>query len=296
MYCDNAEGMVFRPPSEANSFILRVTIGCAHNRCTFCAMYRDVAFRLRSYPEIKRQIDYAAQAAPRLRRVFLADGNALCLKTDLLLAIMADLRQAFPKLNRVTCYGGPGDILRKSPAELAALKAAGLQIIYLGIESGDDTVLAAVCKGVNAAQMIEAGQRVLHAGIKLSAMIILGLGGKASTHRHAVNSAAVVNAINPTMLSTLTLMLHAGTPLRQAADRGDFQPLSPYELVRELKEFVSRLELTRPSIFRANHASNLLPLAATLPADKERLLAEIDYGLQCLKGQTTPTYNNRGTF
>ena len=165
MYCDNAEGMVFRPPSEANSFILRVTIGCAHNRCTFCGMYRDVLFRARSYPEIKRQIDFAAHASPLLRRVFLADGNALCLSSDMLLQIMADLKQAFPKLSRITCYGGPNDILRKSPAELSALKDAGLQIIYLGIESGDDETLAAVCKGSDAAGMIAAGRKVLEAGI-----------------------------------------------------------------------------------------------------------------------------------
>ncbi|MDU4960538.1 MAG: radical SAM protein [Sporomusaceae bacterium] len=296
MYCDDAEGMVFRPPSEANSFILRVTIGCAHNRCSFCAMYRDVRFRVRSYPEIKRQIDHAAAAAPRLRRVFLADGNALCLKTELLLTIMADLRQAFPKLSRIACYGGPGDILRKSPAELIALKAAGLQIIYLGIESGDDAVLSAVCKGVTAAQMTDAGLRVLNAGIKLSAMIILGLGGRKNSARHAANSAAVVNAVNPTMLSTLSLMLHDGTPLRRAADAGEFQPLSPYELGLELKEFVSRLEVTSPCIFRANHPSNLLPLAATLPVDKDRLLARIDDGLELLKGQIEPTYNNQGPF
>ncbi|MDF2500148.1 MAG: Radical domain protein [Anaerosporomusa subterranea] len=296
MYCDIAEGMVFRPPSEANSFILRVTIGCAHNRCTFCGMYRDVAFRMRSYPEIKRQIDYAAQAAPQLRRVFLADGNALCLKNDLLLKIMADLKQSFPKLSRITCYGGPNDILRKSPAELSALKEAGLQIIYLGIESGDDAVLTSICKGADAAGMVEAGRRVLGAGIKLSAMVILGLGGKERSSQHAINSAAVVNAINPTMLSALTLMLHEGTPLRDAADRGEFQLLSPYEFVLELKEFVSQLDLAHPCIFRANHASNLLPLAGTLPADKQALLAQINYGLEVLKGKTTPTYNDRGTF
>ncbi len=296
MYCDNAEGMVFRPPSEANSFILRVTIGCAHNRCTFCGMYQDVAFRMRSYPEITRQIDYAARVSPQLRRVFLADGNALCLQTDLLLRIMADLKQAFPKLSRVTCYGGPNDILRKSPAELEALKAAGLQMIYLGIESGDDEVLASVCKGVNAASMVEAGQKVISAGIKLSAMVILGLGGKERSTQHAIHSAEVVNAINPTMLSALTLMLHEGTPLRAAADRGYFQPLSPYEFVLELKEFVSRLDVSQPCIFRSNHSSNMLPLAGTLPGNKPELLAQIDYALRVLRAETTPTYNDRGAF
>lgn len=296
MYYDNAEGMVFRPPSEANSFILRVTIGCAHNRCTFCGMYKDVAFRTRTYAEIKQQIDYAAQFSPSLRRVFLADGNALCLNTDILLQIMADLRQAFPKLSRTTCYGGPKDILRKSQEELVALKEAGLQMIYLGIESGDDQVLATVCKGSDAIGMIEAGKKVMAAEIKLSAMVILGLGGKERSLQHAINTASVVNAINPTMLSALTLMLHPGTPLREAADKGHFLPLSPYELVVELNELVSRLDLARPCIFRANHASNMLPLAGTLPADKQDLLSNIAYALQALKGKTKPTYNDHGNF
>lgn len=296
MYFDTAEGMVFRPPSEAKSFLLRVTIGCAHNRCTFCGMYRGVSFRTRPYAEIKHQIDAAAKVAPHIRRVFLADGNALCLKTDTLLTIMADLRHSLPKLSRITCYGGPGDILRKSPEELAALKEAGLQIIYLGIESGDDEVLTSVCKGVTAAEMVEAGRKVLAAGIKLSAMVILGLGGKSRSTEHALHSAVVVNAINPTMLSALTLMLHDDTPLRQAADKGEFQPLSPYEIVEELKQFVSHLALPHACIFRANHASNLLPLAGTLPSDKQALLSQIEYGLGALKGETTPTYNDQGNF
>lgn len=296
MYYDNAEGMVFRPPSEANSFILRVTIGCAHNRCSFCGMYRDVTFRVRPYQEIKRQIDLAADEAPYLRRVFLADGNALCLQTDTLLKIMSDLRLSLPKLSRVTCYGGPNDILRKSPEELSALKEAGLQIVYLGIESGDDQVLASVCKGVDAAGMVKAGRKVLDAGIKLSAMVILGLGGKERSSQHAANTAAVVNAINPTMLSALTLMLHPGTPLREAADKGSFKPLSPYDFVAELQEIVSRLDLAQPCIFRANHASNLLPLAGTLPQDKQELMLQINQALQALKGMTKPIYNDRGNF
>ncbi len=296
MYYDNAEGMVFRPPSEANSLILRVTIGCSHNACAFCAMYRDVQFRARPPEEVAALIARAARYWPDARRIFLADGNALVLATDRLLSILAQLKAAFPKLARVTCYGGPADILRKTTDELAALKAAGLQIIYLGVESGDDQTLAAVCKGATADEMITAGRRVLDAGLKLSVMVILGLGGEARSHEHALGTARVVSAISPTMLSALTTMLHQGTPLRAAADRGDFRPLSPYALLQELKLMMEHIDVAGPTIFRSNHVSNFLPLAGTLPGDKAQLLADIDEVITVFKDKTTPTYNDDGPF
>ena len=293
---DNAEGMVFRPPSEANSFILRVTIGCAHNRCTFCSMYRDVQFRARPMSEIEPIVRSVSRNYPELRRVFLADGNALVLSTEKLLNILALLKAHCPKLSRVTCYGGPLDILRKTPEELIQLKQAGLQMIYLGIESGDDEVLAKVQKGVDSSQMIAAGQKVIAAGMKLSTMLVLGLGGKTLSSQHALNSARVASAINPTMLSALTLMLHRGTPLRTEADNGLFQPLSPYDFVVELKELISHLDMKSPCIFRSNHVSNMLPLAGTLPADKAELLEQAGEALLLLKNQTRPTFNDDGPF
>ena len=293
---DNAEGMVFRPPSEANSFILRVTIGCAHNRCTFCSMYRGVNFRARPLSEIEPIIRQTARRYPHLRRVFLADGDALVLSTDRLLAIIELLKAYFPKLSRISCYGGPLDILRKTPTDLQLLKQAGLQLVYLGIESGDDEVLNRVQKGVTSEQMIEAGQKIIAAGMKLSAMLVLGLGGRELSRQHALNSARVASAINPTMLSALTLMLHRGTPLRNEAEQGTFQPLSPYEFVLELKELVSNLNMHSPCIFRSNHVSNMLPLAGTLPGDKNSLLLQAEEALQLLKNQTRPTFNDDGPF
>ena len=293
---DNAEGMVFRPPSEANSFILRVTIGCAHNRCTFCSMYRGVNFRARPLSEIEPIIQQTARHYPNLRRVFLADGDALVLSTDRLLAIIELLKANFPKLSRISCYGGPLDILRKTPADLQLLKQAGLQLVYLGIESGDDEVLARVQKGVTSAEMIEAGKKIIAAGMKLSAMLVLGLGGRELSRQHALNSARVASAINPTMLSALTLMLHRGTPLRADAEQGTFQPLSPYQFVLELKELVSSLNMQSPCIFRSNHVSNMLPLAGTLPEDKNSLLLQAEEALQLLKNQTRPTFNDDGPF
>jgi len=293
---DNAEGMVFRPPSEANSFILRVTIGCAHNRCTFCSMYRNVQFRARPISEIEPIITNTARRYPDLRRVFLADGNALVLSTEKLLEIIELLRTHFPKLARISCYGGPLDILRKSPEDLLRLKQAGLQMVYLGIESGDDDVLARVQKGVTADQMIEAGQKIIATGLKLSAMLVLGLGGRELTLQHARNSARVASAINPTMLSALTLMLHQGTPLRAEAEQGIFQPLSPYEFVLELKDLITHLDMKTPCIFRSNHVSNMLPLAGTLPGDKKSLLEQAEDALHLLKNQTRPTFNDAGPF
>ena len=293
---DHAEGMVFRPPSEANSFILRATIGCAHNRCTFCSMYRDVQFRARPISEIEPIIRKTARHYPDLRRVFLADGDALVLSTPKLLEIMELLKAHFPKLSRITCYGGPLDILRKSPEELLSLKQAGLQMVYLGIESGDDEVLTRVQKGVTGEEMIQAGQKILAAGMKLSAMLVLGLGGRELSLQHARNSARVASAINPTMLSALTLMLHRGTPLRAEAEQGKFQPLSPYEFVQELTELVTHLNMHSPCIFRSNHVSNMLPLAGTLPGDKNSLLEQAEDALHLLKNQTRPTFNDDGPF
>lgn len=275
--------VVYRPPSEAKSFILRITRGCSHNKCTFCAMYRNVPFQIRPMEKIEQEITQMAKFYPELRRVFLADGNALVLGTDKLLAIMERLHTAFPMLTRITCYGAPKDILRKTPAELAALQEAGLKIIYLGIESGDDEVLTEINKGVTANEMIAAGQKVLAADIKLSAMVILGLGGKKHTHNHAVNTAQVINAISPTMLGVLSLAIFDGTPLKKAVDQGKFVPLSTREGMLELKEMLEHIDVQQPCIFRCNHVSNFLPLKGVLNRDKPQLLADVQEVLEYLK-------------
>lgn len=277
MYFDTAEGPVFRPPSEANSLIIRVTIGCSHNRCTYCNMYRGVTFRVRPIEEIMQQIQRAKPYSNNIRRIFLADGNALVLKTDTLVQILATLQQAFPRLQRVACYAGPQDILRKSPAELSQLRAAGLKLVYYGLESGDDLVLEHVCKGVNSQQSVEAGQKIVYSGIKLSIMVILGLAGKAGSSRHAYNTAQVINAIHPNMLSALTLMLYRGSELLAEYERGEFDILSPAEIMNELYELINHINLTpeHHCLFRSNHISNHVSFAATLPKDKQKLLEQI---------------------
>lgn len=276
MYIDDAEGLVFRPPSEARSFILRVTIGCSHNTCTFCAMYKASKFRIRSQEEIFAIIDRASAAYPSIRRIFLADGDALVLPTEKLLAILEKCYSSFPHLTRIGAYATPSDINRKTLQELSDLRQSGLKIIYTGIESGDDDVLRLVNKGVTAKETIAAGHKVLAAGMKFSAMIILGLGGKEHSTQHALHTARVVSAINPTMLSALTLIIPRDVPLYADVQEGRFTPLTAREFLEELDLILRNIDMKSPCIFRSNHVSNLYPAAGTLPMDKERMLAELE--------------------
>lgn len=296
MFFDTYDTPVFRPPSEARSFILRVTRGCAHNKCTYCNMYRGVPFQILSDEEISRQIALAVHYGKEsVRRVFLADGDALVLPTAKLLKILQALRENFPKLQRVASYAAPKDILRKSEEELRQLKEAGLQLLYYGMETGDDITLKAVNKGVNAAEAIEAGRRVTASGMKLSLMVILGLAGKEGSQRHALETAKAINIIQPTMLSALCLMLYRGSELLDQFENGEFNPLSPQGLMEELYLMMQNIDLPQDKhcLFRSNHVSNYVQLAGTLPKDKDRLLREIAYSAQQLgKLKSWDVYNN----
>lgn len=296
MFFDTYDTPVFRPPSEARSFILRVTRGCAHNKCTYCNMYRGVPFQILSDEEISRQIALAVHYGKEsVRRVFLADGDALVLPTAKLLKILQALRENFPKLQRVASYAAPKDILRKSEEELRQLKEAGLQLLYYGMETGDDITLKAVNKGVNAAEAIEAGRRVTASGMKLSLMVILGLAGKEGSQRHALETAKAINIIQPTMLSALCLMLYRGSELLDQFENGEFNPLSPQGLMEELHLMMKNIDLPQDKhcLFRSNHVSNYVQLAGTLPKDKDRLLREIAYSAQQLgKLKSWDVYNN----
>jgi len=295
MYFDIAEGPVFRPPSEADSFILRVTMGCSHNRCTYCNMYRSVDFRVRTMDEIMAQINAAKDYGEFVRRIFLADGNAMVLTTNQLLDILGRVKETFPKLRRVSCYAGPKDILHKTPQDLKLLYDAGLTLVYYGMESGDDEVLSHVCKGVTAQQSIAAGQRIVTSGIKLSIMVIVGLGGKAGSKAHAFHTAEAINAIHPNMLSALTLMMYRGSELRDEYERGQFDILSPSESMGELYELIAGIELPIEThcLFRSNHISNRIALAGTLPRDKQKLLNAAKQGMIELATLTDwDVYNN----
>lgn len=283
MFFDSYDTPVFRPPSEANSFILRVTRGCAHNKCTYCNMYRDVQFMTCTDEEISRQIALASHYGKnQVKRVFLADGDALVLSTEKLLKILKVLFENFPKLQRVSSYAGPKDILRKSVEELQQLEQAGLKLLYYGMETGDDAVLKAVNKGVSGPEAVEAGKRVVAAGMKLSIMIILGLAGAEGSDKHARETAKAINEIKPNMLSAITLMLYRGSELLDQYERGEFDPLPPRGIMLELHKIISLVDLPAAShcLFRSNHVSNYVQLAGTLPKDKEKLLTQIAYAAE----------------
>jgi radical SAM superfamily enzyme YgiQ (UPF0313 family) len=271
------EGAVYRPPSEARSYILQVTIGCSHNACTFCDMFRDKRFRVRPFEEIKEDIDMAKKYyGPNLRRVFLADGDALVLKNYKLIEIVNYLKKSFPKLERIGIYGNPrGIIMTKSVEELKELKKAGITMVYMGIESGDPEILKSVNKGVTVEEMVEAGRRVKQGGIPLSVTIILGLGGTEKLVQNAEGSAEVINQIDPDYVGALTLLLRKGTPYYDQVMAGKISVSAPYDIFRELRILVEKLEVSN-CVFRSNHASNYFPIGGTLPQDKERMLRDLD--------------------
>ena len=269
------EGTLYRPPSEAQSLILQATIGCSYNECSFCGMYRDKRFRIRPLEELCQEIDAARAEFGSVRKVFLADGDALMAKARFLGQVLDALRGAFPDLQRVSCYASPQSLQVRSVEEMRELREAGLTQYYLGIESGHDEVLKRLVKGVDAAAMIRAARKANEAGVRLSTMILLGAGGRALSRRHAEESARVVNAIQPRFLSTLVMTPVAGTPLFEEASRGEVDELNPVELTAELRHLIAGLELDG-TIFRSNHASNYLPLAGNFPRDKSALLTQLD--------------------
>ena len=274
----NYEGAIFRPPSEAGSLILQVTVGCSNNTCTFCSAYKDKKFRVKSWPEIEADIISAGRYKNGVNRIFLADGNALMLQNELLLKILKRLYNDFPYLERVGIYAGAQDALKKEPEELIALKEAGLGIVYFGLESGSDAVLKLVRKGVTAADMIKACHRIKEAGLTLSITVISGLGGVDMTREHALRTAEVVSVINPDYLSTLTLMVVKGTKLYDQVQRGEFKLMTPLQDLKELKLMLEHVNLSN-CVFRSNHASNYLPLRGVLNRDRDALVSLIGRGL-----------------
>lgn len=267
---------VFRPPSEAESLILPVTDGCSWNHCTFCEMYTapQKAFRAREEAEVLESIRSTGQRyGDQVRRVFLADGDALVLPTRRLLSILQAIRTHMPAVRRISSYCLPRNLRKKSQAEIDELAAAGLKMVYVGAESGDDQVLAAVNKGETFETTREALDKLGAAGITRSVMILNGLGGKVYSRQHAENSARLANATQPEYLATLVVSFPTGEQ-RFRADFPEWEPLGQPELFGEMEHFLSRLELKR-TVFRSDHASNWLVLKGTLGADKERQLSQV---------------------
>ncbi|MHB8898281.1 MAG: radical SAM protein [Thermoguttaceae bacterium] len=281
-------GTVIRPPSEADSYLLQVTYGCSHNRCAFCGTYPDKPFEVRPIDDVLEDIAMASRRLAEVRRVFLCDGNALVLDMQRLCHVLDALNGAFPLLRRISIYANARDILARSSDDLAALREKGLELIYLGLESGSDEVLRRVNKGATAAEMIAAVTRAKGAGMRVSVIALLGLGGVELSDEHADATAAAVNAMDPQYLSMLTLMLIPGTPLHDQWQAGQFQLPEPEALLVELRRVIAGTEGLSRCVFRSNHASNYVPLAGTLSRDKERLLETLDHALGRGRGAFRP--------
>ena len=273
------EGDIYRPPGEWKSYLLQTTIGCSNNTCTFCGMYLDKKFHIRPMADILEDIRMAKAYYGDVERVFLCDGDAIIMRTEELLTILEALYRAFPSLQRVTTYAGPRSTLAKTPEELRTLREAGLTRAYLGVETGCDALLKQVKKGVDAAQMLEAGVRLREAGMDLWVMVIMGLAGTGEpSRRHMLDTAAMMNEMKPRHLSALTLTLDPGTELYQDYRAGRFHPITPRESLLEAKLLLENLTVD-PLHFTCNHASNYLPLKGGLPEDRDRFLAMLDRAL-----------------
>jgi radical SAM superfamily enzyme YgiQ (UPF0313 family) len=272
------EGNIIRPPSEANSILLQVTVGCSRNRCTFCGTYRGERFRIKPEEIVREDIAFAAQHCRRQRRLFLCDGDALVIPQRRLTSILADVRAQLPWVTRVGSYANARSIGLKSDEELRELRQLGLGILYMGLESGDDATLKAIRKGADAATQVAMGRKAIAAGMKLSVTVILGIAGRARSAAHAHDTARVLSEIDPDYVGALSLMLIPGTPLYEDWRTGAFELLDPGEMLAELRILIAETRLSR-GLFHANHASNYLPIKARLPRDRDEVVAVIDRAL-----------------
>lgn len=273
------EGNVIRPPSEAHSIILQVTVGCSHNKCTFCGAYKDVAFKIKDEALVLEDIDFASRYCRRQKRLFLADGDVLILSQRRLVKIFEEINRKLPWVNRISLYGNAKAILSKSKEDLLELKKRGLNRIYMGLESGDNEVLQAINKGADAEKMIRAAEHIRQVDIFLSVTVLLGIAGLADSGQHARATAEVLALMAPNQIAALTLMVMDNTPLGKQVRAGEFTLPDSSQMLKELRALVSCLDVKRPCQLQANHASNYLAVNCRLPKDKERVVAEIDAAL-----------------
>jgi radical SAM superfamily enzyme YgiQ (UPF0313 family) len=273
------EGNIIRPPSEANSILLQATVGCSHNKCTFCATYKGERFKIKPDEIIREDIDFAARYRRNQNRLFICDGDALIIPQKRLLQILKEIGEKLPWVERVGVYANTKGIKMKTFEELQELCAHGLKIAYMGLESGDDETLKYVRKGAGPQTMIDTGKKIRAAGIQLSVTVLLGLGGRGRSHVHAEETGRVLSAIDPEYVGALSLMLIPGTPLYEDYEAGRFELLGPREMLAELRTMIAHTELTG-GLFHANHASNYLPIRAKLPKEKEKTLGLIDAALE----------------
>ena len=269
------EGDIYRPPSEAYSLLVQVTIGCSHNKCTFCNMYKEKQFRVRKQEEVLEDLAWAREHYRRVERIFLCDGDALCLANRKLLVILDYIRQHFPECERVTTYGRATDVLRKTDEELRELREHGIEMVYLGAESGSQKVLEKINKGETREELIEGVQRLEAAGIKTSVTFISGLAGSDDWEEHAVETGRMIAEMNASYVSLLTLMLQPPAPLLEDYRQGRFKLLTPEEVLPDTCRMLQYAKPSKSCVFRSNHASNYVSLRGNLPADNDSMIAAL---------------------
>ncbi len=272
------EGKLYRPPSEAHSYIVQATIGCSHNLCTYCDMYRDKQFRVRDLEAVLEDIALAGSTYPGMDKVFVADGDALIMDTDQWLTILAACREAFPAFRRASCYATAENVLDKTPEELRALREGGLGMLYIGPESGDDVTLKRIVKGASFADHVEAAHKAHEAGMQISVIVLLGAGGVDRSEQHARETARLISEMDPEYVGALTLTVIPGTPHARMVEKGKFELPPIPQLLTEMRTIVEFAEPAH-TVFRTNHASSYLPIAGELPRDRDRILHAIDRAL-----------------
>jgi radical SAM superfamily enzyme YgiQ (UPF0313 family) len=267
---------LYRPPSEANSIIFQVTLGCSFNKCSFCNMYRTKEYSERPWEEIKSEIDIVSKSFPQTERIFLADGDAINLSTEKLVQILDYIKEKFPNLTRISCYAMPKNLLQKSPDELTLLNSKGLDMLYIGIETGNDILLKKITKGATSKSIIDACNRAKKSGFIISCMIILGIGGKKYSMDHMKETARVVSDVSPNFLAALTLIIEDGVYdefMKKFSE--PFETLDDAMILNELELLLNNINPISPIVFRANHASNVYSIGGNLPDDKEKMLAVV---------------------
>ena len=267
------EGNIFRPPSEAYSLLVQVTIGCTHNKCTFCSMYKDKKFRVRDLDEVIQDLKWAKEHYRRVERIFLCDGDALALSNNRFMPILEFISDNFPECERVTVYGRAKDALKKTDEEMRQLYEAGIKMVYLGAESGSEKVLKAINKGETRQELIDGVKKIEASGMKASVTFISGLAGKDGWEDHAIQTGTMISEMQPSYVGLLTLMVEPGVPMADDIQSGKLRLLSAEEVMAETLLMLQNTNVQKDCVFRSNHASNYVSLRGTLPADREKMMA-----------------------
>lgn len=274
------EGSIYRPPSEAYSLLIQVTIGCSHNTCTFCTMFKDKKFRVRPIEEVLEDLEMARRAYPVVEKIFLCDGDALCLSNEKLMRILTRIAELFPECKRVSVYGTARDINRKSDEELKELLDAGMEMIYMGAESGSQVVLDKIHKDVTVREQLDAVKKAERVGIKMSVTFISGLAGLEGWEDHAIATGKMITEMNASYASLLTLMLDPAAPIMKEIESGEMTLLTPEQVVGETYLLLENAMPKKSCVFRSNHASNYISLRGNLPEDRQRMLAQLKVAME----------------